>query len=283
MTHRARAELYLFLVTFIWGSTFVTTKYLLEGVSPFLYIAVRFGLAAVLLALVFRKEVTGLTIGAAQKGAVLGGMLSVGFILQTIGLQYTSASKSAFITGMLVVFTPICQFFIERRPPRKGNVIGVVLVTLGLYFLTSPEGSEFNIGDALTLVCALLFALYIVYLDMFGKEHNPAQLTLMQFVVAAFLGGAGAFLFEEVMFTPSGEFLLAIAYLAVFATVIAIYVQTRFQKDTTPTRSAVIFSLEPVFAAGFAFLLLGEMLGVMGLLGGGLIVGGLLVSELSPE
>lgn len=283
MTRRSRAELYLFLITFIWGSTFVTTKYLLEGVSPFLYIAVRFGLAAVLLAVIFRKEMSGLSVGAAKKGSVLGGLLALGFILQTIGLQYTSASKSAFITGMLVVFTPICQLLIERRPPRKGNVIGVILVTVGLYFLTSPEGSEFNIGDALTLVCAFLFALYIVYLDMFGKEYEPAQLTLMQFIVAALLGAGGALVFEDIVFTPSQEFILAILYLAVFATVIAIYVQTRFQKDTTPTRSAVIFSLEPVFAAGFAFLLLGERLGLLGLLGGGLIVGGLLVSELSPE
>lgn len=282
MTRRSRAELYLFLITFIWGSTFVTTKYLLEGVSPFLYIAIRFGLAAVLLAVVFRKQMSGLSVGAAKKGGVLGGLLALGFILQTIGLQYTSASKSAFITGMLVVFTPICQLLIERRPPRKGNVIGVILVTVGLYFLTSPEGSEFNIGDALTLVCAFLFALYIVYLDMFGKEYEPAQLTLMQFVVAALLGAGGALAFEDVVFTPSQEFMLAILYLAIFATVIAIYVQTRFQKDTTPTRSAVIFSLEPVFAAGFAFLLLGERLGLLGMLGGGLIVGGLLVSELSP-
>lgn len=283
MTRRSRAEFYLFLITFIWGSTFVTTKYLLEGVSPFLYIAIRFGLAALLLAAVFHKQMRGVSIGAVKKGAVLGGMLSLGFILQTIGLQYTTASKSAFITGMLVVFTPICQFLIERRPPRKGNIVGVILVTIGLYFLTSPEGSEFNIGDALTLACAFLFGLYIVYLDMFGKEHEPAQLTLMQFVVAAVLGTAGTLLLEDMVLTPTTEFLLAIVYLAVFATVIAIYVQTRFQKDTTPTRSAVIFSLEPVFAAGFAFLLLGEVLGLPGLLGGALIVGGLLVSELTPE
>jgi drug/metabolite transporter (DMT)-like permease len=282
MTLRTRAELYLFFITFIWGSTFVTTKYLLDGISPFLYIALRFGLASLLLLLVFSRQFRGFHPRAVKNGTILGLILAVGFALQTVGLQYTTASKSAFITGMLVVFTPICQFIIERRPPKLGNIIGVGLVMIGLYFLTSPEGSEFNVGDGLTLLCALLFAIYIVYLDIFGKLDEPAQLTLMQFVAATLFGMVASLLFEQSYFEPNLEFLAAIGYLAIFATVIAIYIQTRYQKDTTPTRSAIIFSLEPVFAAIFAYVLLGEILGTVGLLGGGLIVAGLLVSELSP-
>ncbi len=282
MTPRTRAELYLLFITFIWGSTFVTTKFLLDGISPFLYIAVRFGLASLLLLLVFARQLRGLHPRAVKNGVILGLLLAVGFALQTVGLQYTTASKSAFITGMLVVFTPICQFIIERRPPKLGNIIGVGLVMIGLYFLTSPEGSEFNLGDGLTLLCALLFAIYIVYLDLFGKLDEPAQLTMMQFVAATLFGIVTTLLFESSHFDPNLEFLAAIGYLALFATVIAIYLQTRYQKDTTPTRSAIIFSLEPVFAAVFAYVLLGEILGTLGLIGGGLIIAGLLVSELSP-
>jgi len=280
VTSRTKAELLLLSITIIWGSTFVITKGLLEDISPFLYIAVRFILAAVVFGLVYR-HVWRMDKPALVRGGILGLLLFVGFALQTVGLQYTTASKSAFITGMLVVLTPICQILIERRLPKLGNVIGAVLVAVGLYFLTSPDGSEMNLGDWLTLGCALCFALYIVYLDMFGSKYDAAQLTFAQFAVAGIGGTIGTVLFERVVWNPSLEFAGAIAYLTVFATVIALFVQTKYQKETTPTRAAVIFSVEPVFAAVFAYLILSEMIGPLGMVGGGLIVGGLLVSELS--
>lgn len=279
---RAKAELFLLSITFIWGSTFAISKFLLGFITPLAYIGIRFTIATVLFSLMFAKDIRALTRGAALKGGILGTLLFLGFAVQTIGLQHTTASKSAFITGMMVVFTPICQLVLERRAPKLGNIVGVVLVTIGLYLLTSPAGSEFNIGDALNLVGAFLFALYIVYLDMFSKDHNTIQLTFMQFISTAILGGATAGAFEQVAVNFSNESLLALAYLAVFASVIALYIQTRYQKDSTPTRAAVIFSIEPVIAASFAYVLLGEVIGILGVIGGGIILAGLLVSELSP-
>jgi drug/metabolite transporter (DMT)-like permease len=282
MNPRTKAEFYLLSITFIWGSTFVLSKYLLGYITPLAYIGIRFSIAALLFSLIFFKQIRTLSKGAAIKGGILGALLFSGFAAQTIGLQYTTASKSAFITGMMVVFTPICQLIIERRPPKVGNIIGVVLVTIGLYLLTSPAGSEFNVGDALNLLCALTFGLYIVYLDVFSKGLDTAQLTFMQFVATAALGLVGAGLFEHVSVQLGSEPVLVLGYLIVFATIIALYIQVRFQKDTTPTRSAIIFSIEPVIAAVFAYLTLGEVLGTLGVIGGGLIVGGLLISELSP-
>lgn len=282
MTARSRAELSLLSITLIWGSTFVTSKYLLETVSPLIFIGIRFAFASALFALFFHRKAFSISKRTWSKGIILGGLLFIGFATQTVGLQYTGASKSAFITGMMVVFTPICQLVIERRAPKVGNIIGIILVTFGLYFLTSPGGSEFNLGDGLNLICALTFGFYIVYLDVFSKDHDAVHLTIIQFVTCAVLGLSSGLLFETIRFSPSAAGVLALAYLIIFATIIAIYVQNRFQKDTTPTRSAVIFSVEPVLAAVFAYLLLGEVLGVMGVLGGGLIVGGVLVSELSP-
>jgi len=282
MSSRTRAELLLFSITFIWGSTFVVSKYLLSFVTPLVYIAVRFAIAALIFAAIFFRRVKGMTRSSLLKGGILGGLLFFGFATQMIGLQYTSASKSAFITGMMVVFTPICQLVIERRAPKLGNIIGVVLVTFGLYLLTSLAGAEFNLGDGLNLLCAVSFALYIVYLDIFSKEADSAQLTLMQFITCAVLGAVTSGFFENAVFTVSNQSLLALGYLIVFATIIAIYVQVRFQKDTTPTRSAIIFSIEPVIAATIAYFALGEVIGIIGIAGGGLIVAGLLVSELSP-
>jgi drug/metabolite transporter (DMT)-like permease len=282
MQSRARAELFLFSITFIWGSTFVVSKYLLGFVTPLAYIAVRFAIATLIFSAIFFRRVRAMTTSSLLKGGILGGLLFFGFATQTIGLQYTTASKSAFITGMMVVFTPICQLVIERRAPKLGNIVGVVLVTFGLYLLTSPAGAEFNLGDGLNLLCAASFALYIVYLDIFSKEADSAQLTLMQFITCTVLGALGSGFFERVTFTTSGEVLLALGYLIIFATIIALYIQARFQKDTTPTRSAIIFSIEPVIAATIAYFALGEFIGTLGIVGGGLIVAGLLVSELSP-
>lgn len=281
MNARTRAELYLLSITLIWGSTFVITKGALKDVSPFLYTTIRFTAAAFLLGMLTVRTVTKTTRRSFVKGGILGVLLFVGFILQTIGLQYTSASKSAFITGMLVVLTPICQIVIERRPPQLGNLIGIVLVTVGLYLLTSPEGSEFNIGDLLTLGCALCFALYIVYLDIFSQVDDPILLTFHQSLVSGLLALVGVFVYEEVVWNPTPPLLGALAYLTVFATLIALFVQVKYQKDTTPTRAAVIFSVEPVFAAIFAYFFAGEVMGAIGVLGGGLIVAGMLVSELS--
>jgi drug/metabolite transporter (DMT)-like permease len=280
-TRRARAELVLFCITFIWGSTFVVTKELLSSVSPFAYIGLRFGLASVLFVAIFPRSLSTITRQGALHGAILGSLLFAGFALQTIGLQFTSASKSAFITGMLVVFTPLWQVALERRFPKVGTVLGVGLVTVGLYLLTSPVGSGFNIGDALTLACAFLFGLYIVILDIYSRMSEATHLTLLQFLVSAVGAGIAGALLEDMVVDISGPMALRLAYLAVFATVIALYLQTKYQKDTTPARSAVIFSMEPVIAAVLAYVIAGENIGVLGAVGGGLIVAGLLLSELS--
>jgi len=282
MSTRTKAELFLLSLTVIWGSTFVLSKYLLESISPLIGIAIRFAFATILFGVFFRRKAFAGPKSSWKRGGILGVLLFLGFASQTVGLQYTGASKSAFITGMMVVFTPICQLIIERRAPKIGNVIGVLLVTLGLYFLTSPEGSEFNLGDGLNLFCAVSFALYIVYLDVFSKGQDAVHLTMAQFVVCTVLGFTSALSFESIRLAPTVAGGLTLLYLVVFATVIAIFVQNRYQKDTTPTRSVVIFSIEPVLAAGFAYLLLGEVLGALGVVGGALIVGGVLVSELSP-
>ncbi len=277
---RRFAESMLFLIALIWGGTFVAVKITLEDVSPLLFLFLRFLMATIIFAGLFFGRISGIKRDTLKKGVVLGVLLAAGYAFQTFGLQYTSASRSGFITGLLVVFTPMFQWVIERRKPKRGNVIGVVLVTVGLWLLTTPEGSEFNIGDGLTLVCAILFALYIVYLDLYGKEHDAIHLTFIQLAVTTVLvlAALGA---EDVTITFSPRLLMGLAYTGILATIVTTFLQTRYQKDTTPTRTAVIFTLEPVFAAIFAYLILSEMIGLIGYLGGALIFSGLLVSQLA--
>jgi drug/metabolite transporter (DMT)-like permease len=281
MTARTCAELYLLSLTIVWGSTFVLTKFVLENASPFVYISIRFTAASIIFAALFFRRLHTISKDAIVKGAILGVLLFIGFVLQTVGLKYTTASKSAFITGLMVAFTPLFQLIIERKAPKLGNIIGVVLVAVGLFFLTSPKGSELNIGDTLTLFCAVSFSLYTVYLNIYGEKHDPAHLTFIQFISTALLSVLAVLFLETAYLRINNNLMLNIAYLAVMPTVVALYVMAKYQKYTTPTRSAVIYSMEPPFAALFAFLIIGEQIGMMGIIGGLSILIGLIISELS--
>lgn len=283
MTRQSKAEAALLATTFIWGGTFAVVKLAMVDVSPVLLIAIRFVVAALIVLAFSYRRIFPLPRSVIQKGTLLGFFLFLGFLTQNIGLTITTASKSAFITGMMVLFVPMLQFVIERRAPKIGNIVGVLLVTVGLWFLTSPEGSSFNIGDAMTLVCAVLFAIYIVYLDVVSKETTTEQLLFLQLASMAFFSLMALALFETPRFNVNTSSVVTMIYLTLLATLLTTLVQTRFQKDTTPTRAVVIFSVEPVIASGVAYLLLGEVLGALGLLGGALIVAGVLLSELSDS
>jgi drug/metabolite transporter (DMT)-like permease len=278
---RRKSETVLIIITLIWGGTFVVIKGALDDASPLFFVGVRFLLATAILTPFMLTKLKGFTKPVIQSGMILGTIMFLGFSSQTLGLQYTTASKSAFITGLAVVFTPLLQMGIEKRMPRPANIIGVVLVVIGLYFLTSPAGQSFNVGDGLTLGCAFFFALYIVYIDVFSKKYSIMHLVYLQIVTVmmlSFIFTAGT---ESIRFNMTGNLLFALAYTAVLATVVNTYLQTEYQRYTTPTRAAIIFTLEPVFAATLAFIVLHEILGLQGVIGGAIIVGGLIVSELS--
>ncbi len=278
---RRKSETILIIITLIWGGTFVVIKGALDDISPLFFVGVRFLIATAILTPFVLTKLKGFTKPVLRSGIILGVIMFIGFSTQTLGLQYTTASKSGFITGLAVVFTPLLQMLIEKRMPRPGNLIGVVLVVIGLYLLTSPAGASFNIGDGLTLACAFFFALYIVYIDVFSKKISIIHLVYLQIstvMVLSFIFAGG---FESIRFNPTGNLLFGLAYTAILATVINTYLQTEYQRYTTPTRAAIIFTLEPVFTAVLAFLVLHEILGMQGVIGGAIIVGGLIVSELS--
>jgi drug/metabolite transporter (DMT)-like permease len=282
MTTRSRAEGILLFCTLIWGATFIVTKEGLHDVSPMLLTAFRYGLASLLFIPFVFKSLREIGTSTVRYGIILGVLSFCGIATQTMGLQYTTASKSSFITAMCVVLTPLCQIWIEHRAPKAGNWLGIAFVTLGLYFLTSPGGGSFNRGDAWTLLCAVLFAIYIVLIDLFAKKSPPLQLTAIQMITAATLAGFGN-LFEKSYWHLTLPLAGAIAYLAIPATVFTLWAHTQYQRFSTPTRAAVIFTLEPLIASLMAYALIGEQLHRTGWIGGALILTGLLISQLSKE
>jgi len=289
VTARRRAEALLLAATVIWGSTFVLTKGILVESTPLIYTSIRFLLASLIVGIIFRKRIVTLGRAAMYPGLILGNLLFMGFALQTIGLESTTASKSAFFTGMLVVFTPLFHYSAQQwlSLPRKallgGNLVGVLLSAAGIYLLTSPEGGGFNVGDGQTLIAAALFAAYIVYLDTVDRNVDRMQMTFVTFLTCGVVGGVASVLGEDISVRMGPGFFLPLAYLTVFATVVSLGVQNRFQGDTTPTRAAVIFSLEPVIAAVFAYVVLSEELGPAGVAGAAAIFCGLILSELSEN
>lgn len=282
MTTRGRAELALFATTFIWGSTFVVVKAGSGDISPSLFIAARFGIGALVFALFLFPQLRTIKRSTVIKSVILGAMLGTGILLQNNGIYLTTASKSAFITGLMVIFTPLAQLILERRPPKAGNIIGIVIVTYGLYLLTSPTGSELNTGDLLVLISALIFGVYIVYLDIFSKEENVLHVSFIQVSVTT-LTALLIVPFETIVFEPTARLLGSLLYMGICATVFTTYVQTRYQKDTTPTRAVIIFTIEPVIASVLAYFVLGEVLRLTGVIGAALIVAGILVSEFSDS
>lgn len=287
-------EIVLFTITLLWGSTFVIVKQSLAGISPVLYVAIRFTIASIVLFpiyLWFRKEKEKLIIGP---GVFLGAWLFLGFIAQTIGLRYTTATKSGFITGTFVVMIPIFQIFIEKKKPTKGTVMGVFVVFIGLLFLSSSGnsmleflnslGRDFNWGDFLTLLSAIFFSIHIVYLDKFSKEYSTLRLLSNQFIVVAALSITTVFLFsvsgiEQVKIDFNGFLLFSLLFTALVATLLNIGLQTKYQKTVSPSKAGIIYSLEPLFSAILAYFVLNEKISNFGYIGSVLIFAGLLLSE----
>jgi drug/metabolite transporter (DMT)-like permease len=240
----------------------------------------RFLAAAVMVGIYTWRDIKATTWKSLRAGIVLGVLLGAGFALQTVGLVETTASKAGFLTGTMVVFTPIVQLLIERRWPSLGNAISVIIVGTGLYIFTSPAGGNFNSGDLLVLFCAVVFAFYIVYLDVFTKERFDREIVFHQFVVTGIIGfAASPFLAgREAVF--SIDAIGVVLYLSFFASTIAIFIQSKYQRETTPTKAAIIFTMEPIFAAVIAYLVLSESMSSIEVLGAGIMFAGLLFSEI---
>ena len=277
MTQRAKAELLLVATTFIWGSSFVIVKGALADASPFPYLAVRFILAGLLMVGVMARG--RLPRKALLPSLLLGIMLFTGFAFQTWGLVYTTPSKSAFITGFSVILVPLISLF-QGCPMRAANAGGAGLGLLGLYFLVLPSGiGAINRGDLLTLFGAAAFAIHIGMVGFYTRRFSFLHLAPGQILVVGIIATLA------VPFGPSStvhwtaRLVFAIVVTAIFATAFAFSSQVWAQQYTPPAHTALIFALEPVFAALTSCIVTTEHLGGKVLLGSALILAGMVASE----
>jgi drug/metabolite transporter (DMT)-like permease len=273
----------LFGVTVIWGTTFVVVKSALADISPLLFLAIRFTFAALVLGAIYGSKVRWKAIGG---GLLAGGLLFAAFVFQTEGLALTTPTKSAFLTGLFIPMVPLANSLVYRIRPRKFEVAGILIASLGMALMTLPSGKfEISTGDILTVLCAVTFALHMVVLGHYSPSVGFETLAVVQIAVAGVLGFLSAWVLPSSIFGPSRIHLtpalgVALLVTGLLATALAFTVLAWSQQYTTPTRAALIAALEPAVAWFTSYVVTGELLSNRGKIGAGLILAGVLLVEL---
>ncbi|MHC1694795.1 MAG: DMT family transporter [Eubacteriales bacterium] len=260
MQRKYKADLTLLLVAFIWGASFTLMRNTISLIPAIPYLAIRFSIAAVVLILIFRRKLSGLNRKTIVRGCIIGLTLYFGMGLQVFGLYFTTATNSAFITGLNFVFVPIISAILLKKRPSPLMWTGVAVAALGLFSMTGGVDSSFNSGDFLTLLNAMCWAVQIIIIDKYTEDSEGAQLGVVQVSFTALLFLSTWFVMS--FFTDNAPLPLDSPYVwgvllwtGLGGTAFAFAAQTIMQKFTTPTHTALIFSMEPVFGMLFALLI----------------------------
>jgi drug/metabolite transporter (DMT)-like permease len=273
----------LLITAIVWGSGFVVTAIALEYLTAYQVMAGRFILAAIILSLLFRKKFKTFTKSVVWKGTILGTILYIGFALQTVGLEFTTPSKNAFLTAVNVVIVPLIAYLVYKRKVDRYETIGSIITIIGIGFLSLQGSMTISIGDALSLACAVAFAFDIFYTNHFVKKEDPISLTIVQFIIAAFIAVIAVFIQGDIPTTFEKEALYSIIYLAVFSTTVAYVCQNIAFQSTTAAKGAIILSLESFFGMLLSVLFLNEVLTGRMIAGAALILVAILITELKPS
>lgn len=282
-----QADLALLSVAIIWGTTFIVIKKALADVAPFTFMSLRFTAAFLFMLLVlivkhYKSREKLITEDLLKAGSVIGLFVFLGYALQTIGLKYTSATNAGFLTGLSVVLVPLINTFITKRLPSTSVILGCLLAAAGLGMLTLQEGLTLHKGDIMMVLCALAFAFHIISVSHYSKKHNALHLATFQIGLIALLSTCITLGQPETsrQIIWSKDLWIALLLTSIPATSLAFFIQNTAQRFTSPSRAAIILSMEPVFGAFFAWLWGGEVLTTKELLGAALVLLGILIAEL---
>ena len=274
----------LLFVCLFWGMAYIWSKQVTDlGMGPNAYLAVRYLTSALILIPFFWKKIRQTTKQELFQAVCLGLLVYAAMVTQLIGLRYTTVANSAFITAAYVAVVPFVSWAMFRQKPASRSLIAVVLCIAGLYVLNvGPGGLKINLGNAITLVCALCWSVQVPLMSYAGRTASTETLTVVPILVAGTLGAVVGAVRHEFVFTGTAlhtlfwPVLLSILFPTIFSGTAQAYVQ----KHISPTRAAIIYTTESVFACLMSALLGLEGLTPQLLLGGGLIMGGVLLSEL---
>ena len=268
----------LLLVTMVWGWTFVVVRDSVAAYSVLGFLALRFSIASLCLgAFSFKRLKRGTFVAGAGIGLCVAG----GYLLQTYGLRYTSPTNSGLITGLFVVFAPIANYVLFRIRIARVFLLPLGICLVGTLLLVGESPQAIRIGDGLTLGCAACFGLHIALLSRYAHRHDATALALAQMVATAALCGLAWLLFESPS-PPPVHVWFALIVTGVLASAAAFTVQTYVQQRLSATRTAIILTMEPVFAVFFGYVLAGDRLSWIQVAGAALILVAIAASEVIP-
>lgn len=280
---RKYANMMLVGVTVVWGGGFIATDGALESLSPFYIMMIRFLGAAILPIILSWKKLRELDSKIWFHGILTGIFLFLAFAFQTFGLQYSTPSKNAFLTATNVVFVPYLLWFIMRRRPEKKEIIASIMCIIGIALLTlKPDAAIFSLGDVLSLVCAVFFALHIIALERYSAHVDAICMTALQMITAGIISTICALCFEKAPITFPVAAMGNIAYLIFVSTLLAFLLQTYAQKFTTANSASLILSMEALFASIFSFFILHEVMSFPMIIGACLIFSSIIYIEYKP-
>jgi drug/metabolite transporter (DMT)-like permease len=268
----------LIAVTAVWGVTFVQVKDAVELYPLFAFLAVRFAIATATLAFPGARRLRTLGRDGAGAGALLGLLLAAGYVLQTAGLQLTTVSSTGFVTGMYVVLTPLIALVLLRSRITSAAWAGVALSTGGLALLSGVHAGS-AAGDLLVLAGAAVYSLQIVLMERYAPRYDAVAFTLVEMLAACVGLGVVAVARGDLGMPHGWTVWSALAVTGVFASALAFLVQTWAQRRTSATRTALAFTMEPVFTALFGITLADDRLGAWGWSGCAAIMGGIVLAE----
>ena len=278
------ANMLLVFVTVIWGGGFLATDGALNALSPFYIMMIRFVGAAIFPVLFCFKKLIHISKREVAQGLLAGLFLFLAFAFQTFGLKYSTPSKNAFLTATNVVFVPYLLWMLWKRKPHKKEVLASVTCLIGIAMLTLRLDSLIiSVGDGLSLICALFFALHIITLERFGSNMDAIVLTSLQMICAGVLSTICALLFETPPMQVDSSAIGNIIYLIFISTLLAYLIQTYAQKFTTANTASLILSMEALFASIFSYIFLHEIMTPMMLLGACMIFGSVIYIEYKPK
>ncbi|AIQ47048.1 multidrug transporter [Paenibacillus sp. FSL R7-0273] len=275
-----KAELLLLMVTLFWGSSYIFMKMGLGSLGEFNLIALRFGLAFVLAAALFHKRLRSINLRTLQYGALLGALLFGVFTCITFGLQTTTTSNAGFLVALTVVFVPLLEVLVFRKKVAPPQVFGTALAIAGIGLLTLNTSLSIQPGDFLCILAALFYAVQILVTSKAVKSCDSLNIGILQLGFAGGYALVFSIIFETPAFPSSMPGWIAILALGILCSACGFILQPVAQKFTTPTRTGLIFSLEPVFAAFFGYWFAGEQLSMQGYAGAALVMLGIVASEL---
>lgn len=275
--------LMLMVTAIVWGSGFVITDIGLQYLNAYQLMAGRFLVAAIILIIIFGYKFKNINKRLVIKGTILGAILYTGFVLQTVGLEYTTPSKNAFLTAVNVLVVPLIAFAVYKRKIDRFEIIGALTALIGIALLSLQGSLSMNVGDVLTLLCAVAFAFDIFYTNKFVKNEDAILLTVIQFIAAAIISVIFVLVRGDIPTTAiESEGLYSILYLAIISTIIAYLLQNIAFKYTTATQGAIILSMESLFGMIFSVIFLHEILTGRMIIGATLIFLAIIFSEVKP-